>query len=202
MKKIITTFVILVTLATYSQQNDSQQQTVSVSGSAKIDRELTKYKAKITLNLEQAYYSNPECKTVKEFKSLYFEKLEKYGVDTSKLEENKIEFMTYGYQKGGTVFTFETALKSEIEKFTAVKLGGVSVVFSFKFEITELEQEQLVKTALKDATKNAEKVCKAIDRELGKIVSISERTPMGAVWKSYQQEYEEYTTVNVTYAMN
>lgn len=200
MKKLL--FLILITLvsfSTYAQNVSKEQKTVSVTGSTAIKRELVAYKAKITLNMDQAYYANPECKTLEEFKELYFEKVKKNGIDPVKFKENKLEFLTYGYQKDGTVFSYESTSKETIEKLASIKMPGLTYSHSFKYEISEAQRRTFLKNALNAAEKNARRICQASGRKIKEIISIQETSPMLGLWKSYHQAYEEYTTVHVTY---
>lgn len=202
MKKILFfALAALITISVKAQSVDKKQKSVTVSGSSVIKRELVAHKAKVTLNMDQAYYSNPECKTLDELKDMYFEKAQKNGLDVSKFKENKLEFMTYGYQKDGTVLSFESTTKEDIEKLSAVKMAGITYTYSFRFEMTEAQRKAFLKTALKEAEKNAKRVCEASGQQLAEILSISETSPMLSIWKNYHQDYQEYTSVNVTYAL-
>lgn len=191
----------LLAISVKAQLSDKKQKTVTVSGSAVIKRELVAYKTKVTLNMDQAYYANPECKTLDELKAMYLEKVQKNGLDTAKFKENKLEFMTYGYQKDGTVLNYETTTQEDIEKLSSVKIAGVTYSYSFKFEITETERKAFLTTALKEAEKNARRVCEASGQTIGEIINISESSPMLGIWKNYHQDYPEYTTVSVTYEL-
>ncbi|WP_350287593.1 SIMPL domain-containing protein [uncultured Croceitalea sp.] len=202
MKRILFfTLAALLTLSVKAQSVDKKQKTITVSGSSVIKRELVTYKAKVTLNMDQAYYSNPECKTLDELKDMYLEKVRKNGLDTSKFKENKLEFMTYGYQKDGTVLSYESATKEDIETLSAIKMAGVTYAYSFKFEMTEAQRKTFLESALKEAEENAKRVCEASGQTIGEIISISETSPMLSIWKNYHQDYPEYTSVNVAYEL-
>lgn len=199
-KILILAIVILISLSTKAQVFDQQPNSITVTGSSIIKREVVAYRSKITLNMEQVYYANPDCQSLQQLKEVYFEKVEKKGLNPLKFKEDKFEFSTYGYNKDGTILVYETTSKSEIEKLASIRLTGVSVQQSFKFEMSEERRQLYLENALKSAETNAKRISAITGLEIKEIASISESSPLMNLWKNHHQDYDEYITVQVTYS--
>ncbi|GMN11708.1 hypothetical protein MTsPCn9_28910 [Croceitalea sp. MTPC9] len=201
MKKIYLILLLLSSFWVQAQNKEVQSNTVSVSGKSLVERKTTLYKAKISLNMEQLYYSDPTCKSLEDLKDKYFKELETYGVDPNELVEKKMEFIAYGYQREGTVFELETTSEEKIKKLAQIKMTGVTVQYQFKSVIDAEQREKLLKEALVNSKENALRICKAINKKLGDIISVTDTSTQNAIWNSYHNGYEEYATIYVTYAM-
>lgn len=197
MKKIISIIVLFVGILANAQE----QRTVTSSGSAVINRETKAYRVKVTLNMDQVYYSDPQVKSLEEFKEKYFKTLREEGLDPSVFEELKMEFLSLGYQKEGTVLNFETTSQELAEKILGVKMNGITMQYQFKSVLNPEKMSALRKTALLDARKNAEVLCKISGGTLGEILSISESTPRPEVWSSYYDSYEELLSLSVSFEL-
>lgn len=202
MKKIGLIIVLLCSFWTNAQQKELQKNTISVSGRALVERTVTHYKAKISLNMEQLYYSDPTCKSLDELKEKYFKELKVHGLDPTELKEKKMEFLAYGYQREGTVLELITPSEDKITKLSKVKMTGVTVQYQFKSEIKPDERAKIIEESLANAKENAQRVCKVASKKLGDIISISDSSIRHSTWNSYHNGYEEYATVYVTFAMN
>jgi uncharacterized protein YggE len=202
MKKIGIILVLLCSFWSTAQQREIKNNTVSVSGRAIVEKTVTRYKAKVSLNMEQLYYSDPTCKSLEDLKEKYFKELKLNGIDSTEFIEKKMEFLAYGYQREGTVLVLETSSKDKIEKLAKVKMTGVTVQYQLKSEITPERHTVLINNSLADARENAERICKIAGKKLGQIVSISDSSIKYSTWNSYHSGYEEYTTIYVTYEMN
>ena len=202
MKKIGIILVLLCSFWSTAQQREIKINTVSVSGRAIVEKTVTRYKAKVSLNMEQLYYSDPTCKSLEDLKEKYFKELKLNGIDSTEFIEKKMEFLAYGYQREGTVLVLETSSKDKIEKLAKVKMTGVTVQYQLKSEITPERHPVLINNSLADARENAERICKIAGKKLGQIVSISDSSIKYSTWNSYHSGYEEYTTIYVTYEMN
>ena len=197
MKKVIFILILLIGITTNAQE----KRTVTASGSASIKRETTDYRVKATLNMEQVYYSDPQCKSLEEFKEKYFEALKENGFDPKAFKESKMEFLTQGYQKEGTILKFETTSKEMVEKLMRVKMNGVSLQYQFKSVLSPEQRNKLRQEALTDAKANATQLCEISGSSLGEITSISESTPRSEVWNSYYDSYEELLTLSVSFEL-
>lgn len=194
--------VLLCSFWAKAQQKEQQQNTVSVSGRTLVERTVTNYKAKISLNMEQLYYSDPTCKSLDDLKEKYFKELKIHGLDPLELTEKKMEFLAYGYQREGTVLELETPSEDKIKKLAKVKMTGVSVQYQFKSEIKPNQRTKILEESLANAKENAQRVCKIANKKLGVIISISDSSIQHSTWNSYHNGYEEYATIYVTYEMN
>jgi hypothetical protein len=170
MKKIGIILVLLCSFWSTAQQREIKNNTVSVSGRAIVEKTVTRYKAKVSLNMEQLYYSDPTCKSLEDLKEKYFKELKLNGIDSTEFIEKKMEFLAYGYQREGTVLVLETSSKDKIEKLAKVKMTGVTVQYQLKSEITPERHTVLINNSLADARENAERICKIAGKKLGQIV--------------------------------
>ena len=197
MKKVVSILILLIGIMTNAQEN----RTVSATGSAIIKRETTEYRIKATLNMDQVYYSDPQCRSLEEFKEKYFKTLREDGFDPKVFTEQKMEFLTLGYQKEGTVLKFETTSKEMAEKLMRIKMNGVTLQYQFKAVLTAEKRNELRKKALADARANAAQLCKISGGTLGDITSISESAPRPEVWSSYYDSYEELLSLSVSFQL-
>ena len=197
MKKVVSILILLIGIMTNAQEN----RTVSATGSAIIKRETTEYRIKATLNMDQVYYSDPQCRSLEEFKEKYFKTLREDGFDPKAFTEQKMEFLTLGYHKEGTVLKFETTSKEMAEKLMRIKMNGVTLQYQFKAVLTAEKRNELRKKALADARANAAQLCKISGGTLGDITSISESAPRPEVWSSYYDSYEELLSLSVSFQL-
>jgi len=197
MKKVISILLLCIGIMTNAQE----KRTVTASGSALIKRETTDYRIKATLNMDQVYYSDPQCKSLEEFKEKYFTTLRENGFDPKAFQESKMEFLTLGYQKEGTILKFETTSKEMAETLMGVRMNGITLQYQFKSVLTPDKRNELRKKALEDAKVNAEQLCKISGGTLGAITSISESAPRPELWNSYYDSYEELLTLNVSFQL-
>lgn len=200
MKRLIFITSLFFAFMVKAQTKDSRK-TVSASGNALIERVTTNYKVKATLNMEQLYYSDPQCRSLEEFKEKYFASLKEQGFDPGSFEEKKMEFLALGYQKEGTVLQYESASKEEVEKLLSVKMTGVTVQYQFKSILDPAKKDILLKKALANAKSNAMKLCEISGTTLGDVISISESSPKTNMWNSYYNDYEEFLNLHVVFEM-
>jgi hypothetical protein len=151
--------------------------------------------------MDQVYYSDPQCRSLEEFKEKYFKTLREDGFDPKAFTEQKMEFLTLGYQKEGTVLKFETTSKEMAEKLMRIKMNGVTLQYQFKAVLTAEKRNELRKKALADARANAAQLCKISGGNLGDITSISESAPRPEVWSSYYDSYEELLSLSVSFQL-
>ncbi|MBQ4913670.1 SIMPL domain-containing protein [Maribacter sp. MMG018] len=199
MKKFIILCAVIGATAVNAQNKDLQK-TISVTGMACVKRNVTAHKVKATLNMDQLYYSDPQIKSLKEFKEKYFEALKKTGFDPEKFVEKDMEFLTAGYQKEGTVLEFETTSEDTVKKLLAVKMNGVTLQYSFKTSIDQKTMDSLLKTALADATAKAQKLCDLTGQSLGEVISVTENLPLTDMWTGYYNDSDDFLTIAVTYS--
>jgi uncharacterized protein YggE len=199
MKKLIHLLVIVAALSGMSRAQAQESNTISVVGRAEVKRTVSAYKAKMVLNMDQVYYSNPECVDLESLKEKYFAMLKEKGIDPSKFIENKLAYTSYGYQKAGTVLEYETTQLNEIEILTSNKINGIQVSVQYKTIITEKQKEMLIAKAFENAQKNAELLCKIANQKISRVKSITETTLNTAIWNGYYNDHLEYINMYVTY---
>lgn len=204
MKKVILVFtlVLLSAFNAKAQQAKPMANSVTVVEQVTVERKSVLYKATITLSEDNLYYSVGSYKDLAGLKEHYFKNLKENGIDPANFIEDKLEYISYGYQKDGTVFKFETSSKDEIQKLSQIKIAGVSVTYKHKLMLKPGQRISLKKKVLAKAKENALDVCKAADKKLGEIITITDSNLPEEMWNSLQNNYEEYYYMTVTYEMN
>ncbi|WP_343488397.1 SIMPL domain-containing protein [Allomuricauda sp. d1] len=199
MKKIALIIIALVHFGV-NAQNQPNSKTLTVTGKAKVEREISAYRGRATLSMDQLYYSDPSCNSLEQLKERYFDALQEAGVDTGKFTEDKSEFLSYGYQQDGTVLIYETESNDEIRKLFKVRIPGVSLAYEYKSELSEADKKSALKAAFDDANKKAKELSEVTEIELGSILSISDYSPESVIWNTYRK-YDEYLTLTVVYTL-
>lgn len=202
MKNLGLILALFCSFGVTGQPTVTNMNTLSVTGSALVERTTKLYRAKISLNMEQLYYADPTCKSLDDLKEKYFKELKIQGLDASKLIEKKMAFLAYGYQRDGTVLIFETTSAEKIEKLAKVKMTGITVQYEMKTEIKPEQRRVLLRKALENAEENAERICEITAKKLGEVLTITESNIPRSKWIAYHSDYGEYITVYVTYKMN
>lgn len=201
MKKIIL-ILTMVCAANLSAQDKENQRTVSVSGTAPLEKTTDQYRIKATLSMDQVYYADTRLENLAQLKKQYFNALAEEGVDVSKFTEKEVEYFSLGYQRDGTILYYETTSKETAMKLIKTNMQGVQLQFQVKQSISPEKSEAALNMALQDAKSNAELLCKTIGTTVGKIVSISSNQFKNDGWISYYSDYEEQFSVSVVYEMN
>lgn len=199
MKNLIYSLVVVLTVGGISTIWAQESNIINVVGRAEVKRTVSAYKAKMVLNMDQVYYSNPECVDLQSLQDKYFTILREKGIDPSGFTENKLAYTSYGYQKAGTVYEYETTSLKEIEILTVNKMNGIQVTVQYKTIISQDEKEELMAKALEDARNNAELLCKVADKRILGVKSLTETSLNTEVWNSYYNDYIEYVNMYVTY---
>ena len=174
MKKIVLSIVItLATMSTFAQNNKNN---ITVNGVYNYDI-TPEYSSKMIVSLTNVYY-DVQAVTMAEVKSGYLAKLAKIGINSDRLEEDKLHYALMGYEKEGTIFVFKTKSLEEMQKFLSVKALGVSR--SDTTLETQLTQEQISdysKAAFDKAKSKAMAIASKLGRKIGKAIYISDTNP-------------------------
>ncbi len=174
MKKIVLSIVItLATMSTFAQNNKNN---ITVNGVYNYDI-TPEYSSKMIVSLTNVYY-DVQAVTMAEVKSGYLAKLAKIGINSDRLEEDKLHYALMGYEKEGTIFVFKTKSLEEMQKFLNVKAFGVSR--SDTTLETQLTQEQISdysKAAFDNAKSKAMAIASKLGRKIGKAIYISDTNP-------------------------
>ncbi len=174
MKKVVLSIVItLATMSTFAQNNKNN---ITVNGVYNYDI-TPEYSSKMIVSLTNVYY-DVQAVTMAEVKSGYLAKLAKIGINSDRLEEDKLHYALMGYEKEGTIFVFKTKSLEEMQKFLNVKAFGVSR--SDTTLETQLTQEQISdysKAAFDNAKSKAMAIASKLGRKIGKAIYISDTNP-------------------------
>ncbi|MDF4202197.1 SIMPL domain-containing protein [Maribacter sp. SA7] len=203
MKKItLISLFILFAFTSLQAQTDKKEKTVTVTGSALLQKTITNYRIKATLSMDQVYYADTRIENLAQLKKQYFDELKQIDIDTSKFEEKELEYFSLGYQRDGTILYYTTDSKEVAMKLMQANLLGVQLQFQVKQHVSKEKIKSALDIALKDAKENADTLCNAIDTSVGEIISISSNQYNNEDWVSYYTDYQEQYTVSIVYKMN
>ncbi|WP_299101409.1 SIMPL domain-containing protein [uncultured Winogradskyella sp.] len=201
MKQLILGMLLCLSTFAMAQENTNQRSITSY-GSVVIESEEQLYKTDVTLSLENSYYAENPCTTLDELKTKYFEAIKKLGIDTSKFIQDDLAYAATGYRKGGTVFHFETTDKEEILKVTGINMTQVMPSYvQVKDVLSEKQIEELAKSALLNANKNAELLAKTAGEELDRIYSINSYDLDGSSYWRTPNSGPSYLRLTVVYLL-
>ncbi|MGI9544434.1 MAG: SIMPL domain-containing protein [Cyclobacteriaceae bacterium] len=203
MKYLFIVAIIFSNLLVQAQNSNPMENVIEVISSIKIKKSVSRYRTRITLSLDQLYYTDSDCKTIEELTEKYFDKLKSNGIDPRKLVESKIDFLSSGYQKDGTIFDFETSSEEEIMNVLKARVPGVLPSYiEYQLTFDDSTYDEIVSQSLEAAKLKASRIAKANDQGLGRIISISDNTPTPTVWSStHDHRYDEYFQLKVVFEM-
>lgn len=174
MKKVVLSIVItLATMSTFAQNNKNN---ITVNGVYNYDI-TPEYSSKMIVSLTNVYY-DVQAVTMAEVKSGYLAKLAKIGINSDRLEEDKLHYALMGYEKEGTIFVFKTKSLEEMQKFLSVKALGVSRSdTTLETQLTQEEISDYSKAAFDNAKSKAMAIASKLGRKIGKAIYISDTNP-------------------------
>lgn len=171
---------------------------LEVEGSAKFERVTSKYRAKISIGLDFVYYPDNFEGTFEDLRRNYFQELTAKGIDPTKFEERKMEYLNLGYQKKGTLLIYETPSKDDILKFLETKMQGVSAIFEQEVIIEDSTYKKALAEAYKNAQEKAVIMSEITGKKLGDIITVSGDNIIKSAWISHGK-YDEFIYVKLVY---
>jgi len=201
MKKFILMTLLCVSSLAIAQNLKATPRTITVNGSTLNTSKEVVYKTKVILSMDNNYYADVPCTTLKELQEKYFGELKKQSLDISKFVEDELAYSTMGYRTNGIVYRFETKSKDDIVKVLGLKMSQVQTSYvKVKSLLTQGEIKTLTKAALKDARQNAEMVADVSGEKLGNIYSISGNYGPNEDWTALTSD-EDYFRLTVVYTL-
>ena len=201
MKKFILMTLLCVSSLAIAQNLKATPRTITVNGSTLNTSKEVVYKTKVILSMDNNYYADVPCTTLKELQEKYFGELKKQSLDISKFVEDELAYSTMGYRTNGIVYRFETKSKDDIVKVLGLKMSQVQTSYvKVKSLLTQGEIKTLTKAALKDARQNAEMVADVSGEKLGNIYSISGNYGLNEDWSALTSD-EDYFRLTVVYTL-
>ncbi|MFC4096479.1 SIMPL domain-containing protein [Euzebyella saccharophila] len=172
MKKLLLSIAFtFISLATIQAQTDTNSITVNGMYEYSMSPE---YISKMVVSLNNVYY-DAQTISISEVKSGYYDKLEKAGISSSKLNEDLFAYNLLGYEKEGTIVEFRTKSIDEMKKFLSVKSIGVSrSESSLEFELAPEQAATYAEKAFESAKKKANAIATKVGRKIGKAIMISD----------------------------
>jgi len=169
MKKLVLYIALIaISITANAQQNKSY---IEVTGIVEYDKTVDKYIVKTIISQDLDYNNN--CENIEELKSNYFKKLSSVNFDASKLKEDSLGYLTFGYKKEGTLLILETKSKDEFMKFLTVSSTGMQIYNrDVIYKLSSQDATNLAKETIENARRKAEKVAGSVNKKIGDILTI------------------------------
>jgi len=136
------------------------------------------------------------------FKKIYFDKLLEVKFDTSLVTENYFMYLSYGFEKEGTIIQVETKSKKEIIKLLLVKMPGIQIKESYiKFTFSPDYISQLTGEAIINARLIADKTLIGTGKKTGEIISIINSNPIEHTESLINPNFEKFYSLTVRFAL-
>ena len=175
--------------------------TIEVSGSVKLERKIVKYRAKISIEVNQSSYGDDEFSDLEEIKNQYYLALVENGIDVNKFEEDTFEFRNYNYQAEGTLLKYECTSQKEITQLLDIKIPGVYVnLIECKYVIDDSLFDTMTMAAIDDAKNRANAIASKIDRKVGNVISLKDNRILNNYWTTFNP-YDEFFELKVVFEM-
>jgi len=175
--------------------------TIEVSGIAKLKRKIAKYRAKISIEVNQNPYGDEEVTDLESIKNQYYLALVENGIDVNKFEEDTFEFRTYNYQAEGTMLKYECISQKEISQLLDIKIPGIYTnLLECKYVIDDKLYDKMTEEALVDAKVRANKIATKINSKVGSIVSVIDYRLYDNHWTTFNP-YDEFFELKVVFEM-
>ncbi len=175
--------------------------TIEVSGVAKLERKISKYRAKISIEVNQNPYGDEEVSNLEGIKNQYYLALVESGIDVNKFVEDTFEFRTYNYQAEGTMLKYECVSQKEISQLLDIKVPGIYInLLECKYVIDGKLYDEMTETALLDAKVRANKIAEKINGKVGSIVSLTDYRLYDNHWTTFNP-YDEFFELKVVFEL-
>ncbi len=168
MKKTALLIVLIFSTMTTFAQNTTNQ--ISVNGIHKFSVK-PEYRVSVVISMQNVYYDT-ENTNVTELKKAFYDKLNKIGISSNRLQENEMKYDLLGYEKDGTIIEFKTTSMEEFQKFLNTKSLGLSKLENNAFSnITVDKMAEYSNAAFADAKKKATAIAQKLGKKLGEVKS-------------------------------
>ncbi|MDY7394290.1 SIMPL domain-containing protein [Aureibaculum sp. 2210JD6-5] len=175
--------------------------TIEVSGAVKLERKISRYRAKISIEVNQNPYGDEEVSDLEEIKNQYYLALVENGVDVNKFVEDTFEFRTYNYQAEGTMLKYECESQKEISQLLDIKVPGIYInLLECKYIIDDESYDEITEAALEDAKIRANKIAAKIDKKVGAIVNLVDYRQLNDYWTTFNP-YDEFFELKVVFEL-
>lgn len=158
----------------------AQQQPNTIKVSAKtvyVDPEPT-YNAEVSLSAAYAGSDN-NMMTMNQMKAHFKKTFEESGLSWESIKEHDgpFGFETMGFKQEGVIYKYKTISVEEMKKFLNIKMPILQRQdITSSIELDPQEAEKIIQMTLDKSYKKAALLAKAMKREIGKVISISENT--------------------------
>ncbi len=189
---------------------EAQQTVTNVTSSklkvtAYVKYELKPTKYRIKLMVRQDTYADQYGKiaTIDELKEAFFNSLEEKGIDTSKFVDNRMEYALASYYDTGTILTYETTNKKNLEAILmAKKPKNVTVYKAEMYCKTGKDQyRRIVTKGLEKADSKVRVLARQIGKSIDKLELVEDSYYDRSEWFHMSGETKQWFSLTATYSI-
>ena len=176
MKKLsILCVALMITVSTHAQDNIPS--TIEVLSTIYFKPGFT-YSVQVIISRDFMYDYYSQTKSLASVQEEYFQQITSLGMDIEAFKEDKIGYLTLGYTKEGTMFTFSTNSSKTLEKVLSVATPGCRVTRSMvSASVFPEKVRELAAAVIEKTRKKATMIAETQNRKLGKILKIVDHEP-------------------------
>ncbi|MFP2995840.1 hypothetical protein ABN763_08015 [Spongiivirga sp. MCCC 1A20706] len=206
MKKFLTIVILLSAVGFSKAQqttiNDNRSK-LKVTAYVKYDLKPMKYRVKFTIREDNYADQWGKIATVEDIQSKFLESLEAKGIDTSKFKANNAEYALANYYDKGTILTYETTNRKELETILTTKRS--KNVNLFKTEMycksSKDQYKKLVVKGLEKADTKARMLARQIGKSIDKLELVEDAYYDRSEWVYMSGQTQQYYTLTTTYSL-
>ena len=160
----------------------AQSTVIEVQGVSEYSREVDKYVAYITVSTRDYYgYDDQDTPSLEELTKQFFEQVKTIGLASNRFEVagDQPQYYTPAQAGEAVVYRFETTALDEMKRLAGFKFaegGGIYLSNGETHYKPLANAEQVIADAVKDAEAGGRVIARALGRQLGKIVAISDQS--------------------------
>lgn len=200
MKHIRLTAILLFTAFIATAQTNNRY--IEVVGQTTYKRDVKHYEATIRINNTNTY-GNERQLTLEERKALFFEKVNKLGLNKNQVRIADTDENATSKTTEHVDYVIETNDEHEIEKI--ISLGKID---SWSYKLQEkvvyrplADKSDIIGKALADAKKNAEVIAEVIGKKIGEVLVISDYNYEDRPGSAYYTKEERTYRIAVHFAI-
>ncbi|NER15888.1 hypothetical protein [Spongiivirga citrea] len=206
MKKYFALLTILLAIGLAKAQQTGTKETSSklkVTAYVKYDLKATKYRIKLMVREDTYADQYGKIATIDELKAAFFTSLEEKGIDTSKFVDNRMEYALSSYYDTGTILTYETVKKKDLETILMTKKPKNVTVFKAEMycKSSKDHYKKIVTKGLEEADSKVRTLARQIGKSVDKLELVEDTYYDRSEWFYMTGETKQYYTITATYSI-
>jgi len=206
MKKYFAIFTMLLAIGfAKAQQTRSQEPSSKLKVTAYVKYDLRPVKYRVKLMVRKDTYADQYGKiaTIDELKSAFFSSLEDKDINTAKFVDDKMEYALSSYYDTGTILTYETTNRKELEVIMMSKKPKNVTVF--KAEMYCKSDKDHYKKIVTKGLEKADSKVRVLARQIGKSVDtlmlVEDTYYDRSEWFHMSGETKQWFSLTATYTI-